>query len=216
MPVYVELPADLLTPVAVYLKLAHQNSAVDAESFLFESVAGGARLARFINIIHKLQNRYSFIGTHPYKTITIDDSAEIKGDPLTQIESLLKNIRYATIPNIPSFTGGAVCYISYDSVQHFEPSLKQTLPNTLGIPDSMLMLYESIIVFDHVHQKVQVVSHMKIDLGEDLAIEYSRCRSRIMAMCRVIQSDTTPHPYQPAIILNQPSTSLIGKEGLIC
>jgi anthranilate/para-aminobenzoate synthase component I len=44
-----ELPADLETPVSVYLKLAGKGP-----SFLLESVTGGEQVAR-----------YSFIGVHP-------------------------------------------------------------------------------------------------------------------------------------------------------
>jgi anthranilate synthase component I len=91
IPLYTELPAELLTPVSVYLKLSLQNKSVDADSFLFESVAGGAQIGR-----------YSFIGSHPYKTIAVDDTA-VKGDPLHQVDLMLKDVRYASLPNIPSF-----------------------------------------------------------------------------------------------------------------
>jgi anthranilate synthase component 1 len=47
VPVYIELPADLLTPVAAYLKIAEGSK----HSFLLESVIGGESLAR-----------YSFVG----------------------------------------------------------------------------------------------------------------------------------------------------------
>jgi anthranilate synthase component 1 len=47
VPVFVEIPADLLTPVAAYLKVANGSK----HSFLLESVTGGESLAR-----------YSFVG----------------------------------------------------------------------------------------------------------------------------------------------------------
>src|SRR5512139_3555744 len=49
IPIYRELPADLDTPVSVYLKLAGQGA-----SFLLESVEGGEQVGR-----------YSFIGIEP-------------------------------------------------------------------------------------------------------------------------------------------------------
>ena len=47
VPVFIEIPADLLTPVAAYLKVANGSE----HSFLLESVVGGESLAR-----------YSFVG----------------------------------------------------------------------------------------------------------------------------------------------------------
>src|SRR4051812_17242024 len=55
VPVYRELPADLETPVSVYLKLRGQRS-----SFLLESVEGGEQIAR-----------YSFIGVNPSRIVSI-------------------------------------------------------------------------------------------------------------------------------------------------
>lgn len=48
IPVYVEIPADLLTPVSAYLKIAKDEK----YSYLLESVVGGESLAR-----------YSFVGS---------------------------------------------------------------------------------------------------------------------------------------------------------
>lgn len=48
VPVYIELPADLLTPVSAYLKIAAESK----NSFLLESVVNGESLAR-----------YSFVGS---------------------------------------------------------------------------------------------------------------------------------------------------------
>ena len=91
--------------------------------------------------------------------------------------------------------------------------MKQPLKNTLKIPDAILSLYESMIIFDHVHQKIHVVSHMKVT-EDGLEVEYSRCQSRIRSMCRVILANETPVPDQPEILMHQPTESLIGKEGI--
>jgi anthranilate/para-aminobenzoate synthase component I len=55
IPVYREIVADMETPVSAFLKISHGGN-----SFLLESVEGGQRLAR-----------YSFIGTEPYRELTI-------------------------------------------------------------------------------------------------------------------------------------------------
>ena len=64
IPVYREIVADMETPVSAFLKINRGGN-----SFLLESVEGGQRLAR-----------YSFIGTEPYRELTIQ--GKDKTDPL--------------------------------------------------------------------------------------------------------------------------------------
>lgn len=89
VPVYIELPADLLTPVAAYLKIANTSQ----HSFLLESVVGGESLAR-----------YSFVGADPLKTIRTGPEY-IPGDPLKVLQSELEPYRYVKLPEVPTFTG---------------------------------------------------------------------------------------------------------------
>lgn len=89
-PVYVDMPADLLTPVATYLKI----SKLRPNTFIFESVAGGEKLSR-----------YSFIGADPYKVIRSGPGREHSGDPLKFVEEEMKGIRHIKLPDIPAFTG---------------------------------------------------------------------------------------------------------------
>lgn len=87
IPLYVEMPSDLLSPVSVYLKLAHETS----HSFLFESVEGGSRIGR-----------YSFIGADPTEIMSF---TEEDGDPLRALEAKLASVRFVPVDGLPSFTG---------------------------------------------------------------------------------------------------------------
>ena len=105
-PVWRDIPADMETPVTAYLKVAQE-----APSFLLESVEGGERVAR-----------YSFIGTLPTKVIkTGPGTANGSIDPLTLIEKELEGIKPVQVPGLPLFLGGAVGFIAYEAVHHFEP-----------------------------------------------------------------------------------------------
>ena len=65
IPICRELPADLETPVSVYLKLQDEGP-----SFLLESVSGGEQVAR-----------YSFIGVRPRALLsTVGDSVYIESN----------------------------------------------------------------------------------------------------------------------------------------
>ena len=124
VPVFRDIPADLETPVSAYLKVARGE-----HSFLLESVEGGERLAR-----------YSFIGTEPYRVLRCgpyDDPAQ-GSDPLREIEAELSRYRLshpkATEPRsaLPRFTGGAVGFLAYDAVRHFEPRVPINVPRSAG------------------------------------------------------------------------------------
>ncbi|KAJ3121558.1 bifunctional tryptophan synthase trp1 [Nowakowskiella sp. JEL0407] len=202
IPVYHEISADLLTPVSAYLKIAHGSS----YSFLFESVAGGEKLGR-----------YSFLGARPEKVVKCGDNEQAKGDPLITLENELKHVKYVPISGIPKFTGGGVGYIAYDCVRYFEPRTARPLKDPLGLPDAIFMFYDTIIIFDHLHRKVQVVSHFKAAgvsmTDSDISYEYTRVLAEINTVVEKLNSETTPLPVQKPIELDHSPESNIGKLG---
>ena len=143
IPVYREISADLETPVSAYLKVAR-----GPYSYLLESVEGGERIAR-----------YSFIGTDPVeivKTGANESLGEI--DPLHPVETMLAKYTLADVDYLDKFNGGAVGYISYDAVRHFE-RLPMPDADPLDLPESVFMLSTTYLVFDHLRHKIKVVSH---------------------------------------------------------
>lgn len=144
VPIYREIIADLETPVSAFLKVNHGGY-----SFLLESVEGGERLAR-----------YSFIGTEPYRVLSI--SREAKSDPLPLVAAELNRYKLVPVSGLPKFCGGAVGYLSYETVTRFEelPSPKR---DPLGLPESLFMFVDTVLVFDHVTHKIKVLSHVPLD-----------------------------------------------------
>ncbi len=137
--------ADVDTPVTVFLKLRSGN-----HSFLLESVTGGENVAR-----------YSFIGSCPRKVIRVGDNEDLRGDPLPHLEAELAERHFVDVPgaSVPTFTGGAVGYLSYDCVRFFEPRTAPAIAaqrDALGVPDAVFMLCDDIVVFDHAHQVIKV------------------------------------------------------------
>ncbi|MBV9215991.1 MAG: anthranilate synthase component I family protein, partial [Acidobacteria bacterium] len=134
LPLVETMPADLLTPLAVYLKLS-QNS---THSFLLESVEGGRSLAR-----------YSFIGTDPVEVVT---GGQAEYDRLR--DHFATHIADSD-HELPPFIGGAIGYLGFDACEWFEPSLA-------GQGDASeacsFMFYRSVVAFDHAKQVVQIIS----------------------------------------------------------
>ncbi len=162
VPIYQEINADLETPVTAYLKVAR-----GPYSFLLESVEGGERMAR-----------YSFIGTEPSRIIkTGEGQPGGKVDPLELVEAGLAGHQLVHVPGLPRFHGGIVGYVSYDTVHYFEPRVPAPPKDALGLPESAFMLADTLLVFDHLRQKIQVVSHAYLD--GDVEAAYRKATRRI-------------------------------------
>ena len=164
IPVYREVVADLETPVSAYLKVAGGR---EGASFLLESVEGGERMAR-----------YSFIGAEPYRVLrTGEGEPDGPGDPLVAIEAELARFRPAQLAGLPRFVGGAVGYLSYETAHYFEPRVPVPANDPQGLPESVFLFTDSLLVFDHVRHRIQVVATAHVDGSPDEA--YRRAVERI-------------------------------------
>jgi len=137
VPVFREIPGDLLTPVSAFLALRGRSE----RAFLLESVAGGENVAR-----------YSFVGRDPVATV----EARL-GDAgfLSALRSRL-GPPAAEVPGLPRFTGGAVGYLAYDAVRLFERIPQRHGPS--DAPVASFSFYRSIVAFDHVLQRLVLIA----------------------------------------------------------
>jgi anthranilate synthase component 1 len=181
VPIYREVPADLETPVSAFLKVARGK-----HSFLLESVEGGERFGR-----------YSFIGTEPYRVLRNGANAtknEEPGDPLTLIEQELSRFKLASIPGLPRFHGGAVGYLGYEVVRHFEPRVPEAPNDPLGLPDAVFMFTDTLLVFDHVQHVIKVVSHVRLD--GDVEAAYRQAVWKIEELVGRLSQPLATLPYR--------------------
>ena len=158
VPVYREVRADLETPVSAFLKVAR-----GPYSFLLESVEGGER-----------QGRYSFIGTEPYRVYA---GQHEQGDPLDVVQAEMARFQSVEVPGLPRFHGGAVGYLGYEAVTHFEPRVPLGKKDVLGVPESWLMFTDTLLVFDHVKHTIKVVAHVRLD--GDIDASYRQGQAKI-------------------------------------
>jgi anthranilate synthase component 1 len=162
VPVYRSIIADLETPVSAYLKVAREPY-----SFLLESVAGGERLGR-----------YSFIGTEPYRVIKTgrgQTGGEV--DPLALVQAEMEQHRLVPVPGLPRFHGGGVGYLAYDAIRYFEPRVPVMPADPQGLPESVFMFSDTLLVFDHVQHNIKVVSHVRLD--GNIEAEYAAAVQKI-------------------------------------
>ena len=157
VPVYQEIVADLETPVSAYLKIARDQQ----YAFLLESVEHTGALGR-----------YSMIGANPsviFKskgrdiTLIRDGRTDTKrsDNPLDELRALMAEYKPVAMAGVPVFHGGAVGYMSYDQVRFFE-KLPDDNPDPLNLPDLYFMITDTMLIFDHVNNKIQIVSNVHV------------------------------------------------------
>ena len=161
VPVYVEMAADLDTPVSAFLKLHRDES----QGFLLESVEGGDRWGR-----------YSVLGTDPLMTLRgragrmevvhRDGRREVledaNGDPLACLKSVLDPFEQAHVEGLERFGGGFVGYLAYDVVRTIEGLPEDTL-DELDTADVAGVIADTFVLFDNVAHTIKVVSLAYID-----------------------------------------------------
>jgi anthranilate synthase component 1 len=179
VPLCREIGADLLTPVAAYLRIARGAR----QSFLLESVEGGESVAR-----------YSFLGRDPAALVRGRTGAPGEGtDPLESLRKALGPPQAVRFPDLPRFAGGAVGYLSYDVARALE-RIPQRVVDDLKTPDVLFGIYDTILAFDHPRQRIQIVSNIRTDVGaagaaavsRALARRYRQARRRIEALERLL------------------------------
>ena len=172
VPVCREIVADLETPVSAFLKINRGGY-----SFLLESVEGGERVAR-----------YSFIGTDPYRVLTT--RGEDGTDPLLSLAGELEKYKVVPVNGLPRFCGGAVGYLSYETVTRFE-ELPSPIADPLGLPESLFMLVDTMLAFDHATHKIKVISYIFLD-RPDIETAYRQAVEKIDSLVDRLKTPLLP------------------------
>lgn len=158
IPISREIYADVITPITLLRRL----SQVDNRFYLLESVEGG-----------KQWGRYSFLGFGPLLQLTCKNhvvtvkSGAIETiapeDGMEALRACLEKYRAPRIDGMPSFAGGFVGYFAYEMIGYAEPKLvlKESEFN-----DYDLMLFDKVIAYDHLKQKIIVVANYPAADGE--------------------------------------------------
>jgi anthranilate synthase component 1 len=165
VPVLRQVVTDADTPVAAFAKIARPPFA-----FLLESLVGGERWAR-----------YTFLGTEPreawrYRGVKIErwrpatgwEAAGETRDPLTHLADRMRALPTVSLPGLPRFTGGAVGYLGYDLVRSIE-RLPTEPVDTLGVPDAIVMIADSLVILDNVFGRAILVANVEVPTGTPAA-----------------------------------------------
>jgi anthranilate synthase component 1 len=158
VPLAREIVLDADSALAAYAKIARPPY-----GFLLESAVGGERWAR-----------YTFLGTEPrevwrYRGRAIECWTPTEGwcpagetaDPIGHLAQRLRALTPVATPGLPPFSGGAVGYLGYDLVRTIE-RLPEPPPDTLGLPDAVVMLADSLVVLDNLYGRAIAVANVEV------------------------------------------------------
>ena len=180
MPVSMEMFSDMYTPVRVLRKLKN----VSEHCYMLESAEDAKRWGR-----------YSFLGFEPTMEISCrngvlcikdGDVTEIETqEPGTYIRKVIREHRAPKVEGLPSFTGGLVGYFSYDYIKYVEPTLKLDAKDEAHFRDMDLMLFDQVIAFDHLRQKIVFIVNMP--LNGDVKKEYENTCRRLERLKEIVR-----------------------------
>lgn len=181
IPVYKECFADVITPITLLRKIASKSK----RFFLLESIEGGERWSR-----------YSFLGFDPkarlyYNNGTLhiegEGEREVKtADPYSYLREYMSHYKNPRFEDLPPFTGGLVGYYGYSMISVAEPVLKLKRDDS---NDFDLMLFDKIIAYDHLKQKIIIMVNMKTS---DCEHQYKKACRDIEEIEKLIKSDSVP------------------------
>ncbi len=160
-PLVRTLPADLETPVSIYLKLANGSP-----SFLLESVTGGEQVARYSFIGVNPRRVYRIAGDHLLVQAADGTEEQFTGNPFQRLEDIFSAQKRPALLGLPRFCGGLVGYLGYEMVRHFEPGVG-ALPVQPEYPDALFLEIDTLAAFDHAFGKIILIAHPDPNLNRE-------------------------------------------------
>ena len=163
VPISCEILSDFTTPIETMKILKN----VSTHCYMLESA-----------VADEQWGRYTFLGFAPKLEITcIDGEMQIGNvkieteNPSEHIRQILADYKSPRFAYLPSFTGGLVGYFSYDYLGYSEPSVRCRVEDSEAFKDVDLMLFDKVIAFDHVRQKIILIVNMSLD---DIEVGYNK------------------------------------------
>jgi len=191
IPVSREIYSDLRTPIEV-LKILKN---VSRHCFLLESLESAEKWGRytFLGFDPKLE----LTCTNGVLTITSGTKTTVNTNhPREYIQQILDENKSPRFDYLPPFTGGLVGYFSYDYIKYTEPSLKLDAEDQEGFKDVDLMLFDKVIAFDNLKQKIILIANVKT---EELDTGYNKAVMEIESMVKLIKHGAYQETETPKI-----------------
>ena len=182
VPVSCEILSDFTTPIETIRILKNAST----HAYMLESAWANERWGR-----------YTFLGYNPKMCITcIDGELKVTDDkgnvtleekvthPADFIRRTVHDHLSMKMEGFPTFTGGLVGYFAYDYIKYSEPKLKLDAADEENFKDVDLMLFDKVICFDNLRQKIIVIAQVDLENAEE---SYEKAKSDIDEIITLIK-----------------------------
>ncbi len=199
--VWTRLIADLETPVSAFLKLTHdgmgpEDASLRANSFLFESVEGGAVRGRYSVIGLKPNLIFRNFGNKAEVNVRVREGLDtfypLEAPTLEALRDLLTQSRIELDEELPPMAAGVFGYLGYDTVRLME-DLPDENPDDLGLPDGIFIRPTIMVIFDAVKDEMIMVHRIDVDPSIDARTAYD---SAVANLKSAIVDLNAPVPHQ--------------------
>ena len=199
LPVSAEILSDFITPIEAMRVMKR----VSTHCYMLESAAADERWGR-----------YTFMGFDPTLEITcaggemrIGERVFQTDDPSAYLRELLSAHKSPRFDYLPPFTGGLVGYFAYDYLGYSEPAVRRETEDTESFKDVDLMLFEKVVAFDNVRQKIVLMVNMAL---ADPEAEYGAAVRELHALAELLRRGEKSR--EPGGRLTGPVTALFDRE----
>ena len=179
LPISAEILSDFITPIEALKILKNASDHV----YMLESAQA-----------NETWGRYTFLGFRPRLLITCKDGIlEADGEkirttyPAAELRKIMSGYKSPRFDYLPPFAGGLVGYFSYDYLTYSEPTAKCDVEDEEGFKDVDLMLFDKVIAFDNLKQKIIIIENMKLNEGEE---GYRRAVETIKSLVDLLHNGT--------------------------
>ena len=177
LPVSCEILSDFTTPIETMKILKN----VSTHCFMLESAWADRKWGR-----------YTFLGFDPKLEITCTDGQMQIGslrfrteNPSEYLRQILADYKSPRFDYLPPFTGGLTGYFSYEYLGYREPAVRGSAEDTENFKDVDLMLFDKIIAFDNLRQKLILIVNMPLD---DIEVGYNKAVLELRRLEELIQT----------------------------
>ena len=181
LPVSCEILADICTPIEA-LKILKN---VSTHCYLLESAQPSEKWGR-----------YTFLGLDPKMEVTCWNGVMKAGEltfetqnPSQVLREILAQYKSPRFAYLPTFTGGFVGYFAYDYLGYSEPKARTKAQDTENFKDVDLMLFDQVIAFDNLKQKIVLIVNMPLQ-PDALETNYNKAALRLNRLAQLLQTGT--------------------------
>ena len=199
LPLSTEILSDFTTPIETMKILKN----VSTHCYMLESAQANDKWGR-----------YTFLGFDPKMEITCINGEMKAGDlsiktqnPSIQLREILSQYKSPRFDYLPSFTGGLVGYFSYDYLAYSEPTVKSDVEDEEEFKDVDLMLFDKVIAFDNMAQKIILIVNMSLS---EIETNYNKAAMELKQLVNLLRNGEKKE--EPAGKLLGEVTPLFNKE----